>query len=66
MQLAYDPATDGLTAIGAVGEKFFQHFFDAYKSDLIERFGPGRYRQPVDSISKAIPLSQYSETVSDC
>lgn len=66
VQLAYDPATDGLTATGAVGEKFFQRFFDAYKSDLIERFGPGKYRRPVDNTSKAIPLSQYSKVVSDC
>lgn len=66
VRLAYDAATDGLSATGAVGTKFFERFFDAYKSDLIERFGPGGYRRDVGATTTAIPLSEYSASVSDC
>lgn len=66
VRLAHDPASDGLTATGTVDEKFFQRFFDAYKGDLIERFGPGVYRQEVGQTTQAVPLSRYSSLVATC
>lgn len=66
VQLAYDPASDGLTATGSIGDTFFERFFNAYKSELIDRFGPGGYRQPVGDTTSAEPLSRYSATVPSC
>lgn len=66
VRLAWDAKSDGLAATGCVGDKFFARFFDAYKSDLIDRFGPGGYHQPVDETAVAIPLSRYSAAVSTC
>jgi arsenite oxidase small subunit len=64
--LEYDPATDGLSATGIVGKEFIQRFFKNFKGDLIERYGPGVYRQSVGETTKAIPLSQYSAIVPAC
>lgn len=66
VRLSYDAATDSLSATGAVGARFFERFFKAYKSDLIERFGPGGYRHDVGDTTAAVPLSEYSASVSDC
>ncbi|HSN00643.1 MAG TPA: Rieske (2Fe-2S) protein [Rudaea sp.] len=66
VRLAYDPASDGLTATGSVDEKFFRRFFDAYKSEMIERFGPGVYRQEVGPTTRAVLLSRYSRLVAAC
>lgn len=66
VRLAYDPATDTLTATGAVGQNFFQRFFKNFKGDLIERFGPGNYRQEVGETTKTVPLSKYSAIVPAC
>lgn len=66
VRLVHDPETDRLRATGSLGEAFFQRFFDAYKGDLIERYGPGVYRQPVDGTSVALPQSRYSAVVAGC
>lgn len=66
VRLAYDPANDGLTATGTVGEKFLQRFFQNYKAELIERFGPGGYRQQVTGTTTAIALGRYSRRVPAC
>lgn len=66
VRLDHDPATDGLYATGAVGRKFFERFFQNYKGDLIERFGPGAYRQEVEGSTIAVPLSTYSRQVPAC
>ncbi len=66
VRLDYDADTDGITATGAVGDKFLARFFAAYKSELIDRFGPGGYRVPVGPTSTATPLDQYSAHVSSC
>lgn len=66
VRLAWDPATDELTATGTVGQKFFQRFFKTFKGDLIERFGPGAYRQDVGPTAKTVLLSQYSGMVPAC
>ena len=64
--LAWDPATDQLTATGTVGQKFFERFFQNFKADLIEQYGPGVYRQEVEGSVVAVPLSAYSKAVPAC
>jgi len=66
VRLAYDAASGGLAATGAVGRKFFQRFFQNFKGELIERFGPGVYRQEVEGRTVAVPLSTYSHQVPAC
>lgn len=66
VRLAYAAADDSLTATGSVGDQFFERFFTTYKSDLIDRFGPGGYRQPAGDTTQAVPLSKYSETIATC
>lgn len=66
VHLAWDAASDELTATGAVGRRFFERFFKNFKGELIERHGPGAYRQEVEGTTTAIPLSEYSQLVPDC
>lgn len=66
VRLAWDAASDELTATGAVGRRFFERFFRNFKGELIERHGPGAYRQEVEGTTTAIPLSEYSQLVPDC
>lgn len=66
VRLAWDTATDILTATGSVGERFFERFFQTYKSELIDRLGPGGYRQPVGDATTTVPLSVYAATLSTC
>ncbi len=66
VRLEYDAASDGLSATGTVGEAFFERFFKAYKSELIERFGPGGYRREVGETTAATPLDRYSKLISTC
>jgi arsenite oxidase small subunit len=66
VRLAYDPASDELSAEGVMGMAFIQRFFKNYKADLNARFGPGGYRQEVGERTACIPLSQYSGVVPTC
>lgn len=66
VRLGWDPATDALAATGAVGRKFFERFFQNFKGELIERFGPGGYRQEVEGGAATVPLSTYSRQVPAC
>ncbi len=66
VRLAWDERTDELCATGTVGENFLRRFLAAYKSDLIERFGPGVYREDVGETTVAMPLSRYSQLVGQC
>jgi len=66
VRLSHDTATDQLSATGAVGRKFFERFFQNYKGELIERFGPGVYRQEVQGSTVTVPLSTYSRQVPAC
>lgn len=66
VRLQHDPDSDGLTATGTVADAFLQRFFDAYKGDLIDRFGPGAYRQPVGEHTEVQPLSDYARRVTSC
>lgn len=66
VRLAYDPASDGLTADGILGMAYVQRFFKTYKADLNARFGPGGYREPVGEKTVCVPLSRYSGVVPTC
>lgn len=66
VRLEYDAESDELSATGTVGEAFFERFFKAFKSELIERFGPGGYRREVGATTAATPLSRYSKLISTC
>ncbi|TAM09571.1 MAG: Rieske (2Fe-2S) protein [Nevskiaceae bacterium] len=66
VQLACDAETGVLQATGTVDVEFFERFFDDFKEDLIDRFGPGGYRKPVGGMTKAVLLSEYSRVVADC
>lgn len=66
VRLDWDRASDGLFATGAVGRRFFERFFKTFKGELIERHGPGVYRQEVEGGAVTVPLSRYSRTVPAC
>lgn len=66
IRLEWDEATDQIAATGAVGRHFFERFFKTFKGDLIERYGPGVYRQDVEGGAVAVPLSAYSRQVPAC
>lgn len=66
VRLAYDPVSDELSADGIIGMDFIKRFFRTYKRDLIAKYGPGGYRQPIEGKTVAMPLSQYSEAVPAC
>lgn len=66
VELAWDPATDGLQAVGTVAETYLERFFKAFRPELIDGYGPGGYRQPVGEAVRAVRLSEYSAVVSTC
>ncbi|MDD3528407.1 MAG: Rieske (2Fe-2S) protein [Gallionellaceae bacterium] len=66
VRLAYDPVSDELAADGIMGMDYIKRFFTTYKRDLIARYGPGGYRQPVEGKTMVQPLSQYSQAVPAC
>lgn len=66
VRLAYDPVSDELAADGILGMDYIKRFFTTYKRDLIARYGPGGYRQPVEGKTAAVPLSEFSAVVPAC
>lgn len=66
IRLAYDPVSDELAADGILGMDLIRRFFKTYKRDLIAKYGPGGYRQPVEGKTIALPLSEYSAAVPAC
>lgn len=66
VRLAYDPVSDEISADGIMGMDFIRRFFKTYKRDLIAKYGPGGYLQPVEGKAVALPLSQYSAVVPAC
>ncbi|QEA12061.1 Rieske 2Fe-2S domain-containing protein [Comamonas flocculans] len=66
VRLEHDAASDRLFATGAVGRNFFARFFQNFKGELIERHGPGVYRQEVEGDAVTVPLSTYSRLVPAC
>lgn len=66
IKLEYSAADDGLYATGVYGGTLFDNFIKAFKSDLMEQFGRGEYKQPADASVKAVLLSKYSDAVVTC
>lgn len=66
VRLRHDARADTLTATGTVADRLLARFFAAYKSDLMERYGPGAYRQPVGDTTPVRRLSEYSRRVTAC
>jgi len=66
VRLAHDPVSDELTADGILGMDYIKRFFNTYQRDLIARYGPGGYRQPVEGKTAAMPLSEFSAVVPAC
>lgn len=66
VRLQHDAGADALDATGTVADKLLARFFAAHKSDLIERYGPGAYRQPVGTTTAAQRLSEYARRVTAC
>ena len=66
VMLAWNEQDDTLSAVGSVDPDFFQDFFKTFKADLIERYGPGKYREPVGETTQAVPLSAYSKSLARC
>jgi Rieske Fe-S protein len=56
----------GLVADGVAGGDLIERYFKTYKRDLIARYGPGRYREPVAEPARCVPLSEYSQLVPAC
>lgn len=66
VRLQYDAGADTLSATGTVADKLLARFFAAYKGDLIERYGPGAYREPVGETTPVQRLSQYTRQMTSC
>jgi arsenite oxidase small subunit len=66
IKLEYDASDDSLYATGVYGGELFKEFIRAYKGDLMDQFGRGEYKAPVDATTQTIPLSKYSATVVAC
>ena len=66
VRLEYDAESDGLYATGTVADRLIERFFAAYKGDLMDRFGPGAYREPVGETTPVQRLSQYTLQMTSC
>ena len=64
--LEHDRASDGLSAIGVLGNDSFRDFFKAYRRELNEEFGRGQYKQKVSESTVVRTLSEYSSQKFDC
>jgi len=64
--LDYDPATDGLSAIGTVGAEQFDRFFSKYDFKLSMDYGPGKAKVPVGSETVVRELAQFCRQTVQC
>jgi Rieske Fe-S protein len=64
--LEYDPATDGLTALGTVGAEQFDAFFAKYDFKLNMEYGQGRAKAPIGRTSVVRELSQFCRQTVQC
>ena len=64
--LEYDPATDGLTAVGAYGGTLFQRFLDAFGPRLALEHGGERYSAPMRDATPVMTLEEYSRVEMHC
>ena len=66
MQLAYDAASDELSAVGLVGTVLFDDFFKAFRADLNAEYGRGAYREVLKRHTTVLPMKEYSKDVVQC
>jgi Rieske Fe-S protein len=66
IQLAYDAATDELSATGVYGGTVYDDFFKAYKGELNEQYGRGAFKKEVAGTATAILMSKFSSGVVSC
>ncbi len=64
--LEYDPATDGLSAVGTVGAEQFDAFFAKYDFKLNMEYGQGRAKAPIGPTSVVRELSQFCRQTVQC
>jgi hypothetical protein len=64
--LEYDPATDGLHALGALGGDLYNAFFAKYEVRLELDYGGGRARQRVQDSSVVSELSSFCKQQVRC
>ena len=64
--LDYDPATDGLAALGTVGPEQFDRFFAKYEFRLALEHGQGRARRPVGATTTVTELAHYCRQTIRC
>ncbi len=66
IRLEHDPADDGLYATGLASTQLVERFFKVHRRSLIEEYGAGVYREPVENTAAAIPLSKHTESLNSC
>src|SRR5262249_30165098 len=64
--LDYDPATDGLTALGTVGAEQFERFFAKYEFKLALEYGQGRAQRPVGETTVVSELNKFCKQTIQC
>ena len=64
--LAYDSATDGLSALGTVGAEQFDRFFDKYDFKLGMEYGQGKAKLPVGNATVVRELAQFCRQTVQC
>ena len=64
--LDYDPATDGLSALGTVGAEQFDRFFTKYDFKLAMDYGQGKARAPVGTSTVVRELTQFCKQTVQC
>jgi len=64
--LDYDPATDGLSALGTVGAEQFDRFFAKYDFKLSMDYGPGKAKVPVGNETVVRELAQFCRQTVQC
>lgn len=66
VELAYDAASDELSAVGLVGTTLFDDFFKAFHADLNAQYGRGAYRKVLERQTTVLPMREYSKDVVTC
>jgi len=66
VQLAYEPASDELSAVGLVGTVLFDDFFKAFRAELNVEYGRGAYREVPKQHTVVLPMKEYSKDVVQC
>lgn len=64
--LEYEPATDGLYAVGTLGGELFNAFFAKYELKLELDYGSGRAKQPVAAQSVVTELASFCKQQVRC